>query len=335
MTGDYAAYGKSHVQAALMAKEEINGAGGINGVPIEIVVEDEAMTGDGAIAALTKLSAQGIPVILGCFGSSLVLASCKRYAEQGVVLLTSSSNVRIHDECGDWIFQWQGLDDDYARYGYVDVVEKLGLGINELAFVYTNTDYGAGVEKTFREVIESKGGKLLLSVPLQAGGKDYRAEITKLKAAKPKIIAFAGYETEATPFFKQVKELGLQAQWVGGEENIALTFGEALGDAVEGLVGIKIGNTKLPQAAKFVQNYAAKYTDQPMYGADSVYDGIHVLAKAIAQGGYTGAAIRDTIPKVAADYVGASGPKKVGTNNASPMVFQYLQWKGGKLVDWP
>ena len=100
--GDLAVYGDSASKAALLAQEQINAAGGINGVPIEVVIEDDRCDGEGSLTSLNKISSEGIPVVTGFFCSSAVLAIAIATRNRSIVQYVIGSNPKIwvEDGCG-------------------------------------------------------------------------------------------------------------------------------------------------------------------------------------------------------------------------------------------
>jgi len=330
LTGDLAMYGVDHLKAAEMAVEEINAVGGVDGVPVELVVEDDLCSGEGYIRVLTKLSAQGIPIYCTGFCSSAILNACPRAQELGIVLYAHGSNPRIATTCGDYTFQTWGNDSEQGKE-QANLAEWLG--VKEAAMVYTNNDYGIGVKDAFVEAFEAKGGKILTEVPVMQDGTDFRTEIAKLKALNPKFTVFEMYGPPGAIFLKQAVELGFETQFIGDLNWAEMASLELAGEAAEGIISLRSGSpADTPEAKNFLEAFEAQHGHSPAMGSNQTYDQIMLAIRAIKLGGYTADGIRDVTMKAAEDYVGASGPKKMTEQRYAMYVFEWTKYENGKVV---
>ena len=329
LTGDVAMYGPDHVTAAEMAVEEINAAGGIDGVPVELVVEDDQCAGEGYLRAMTKVNAQAIPIYASGFCSSAVLNACSKAQELGMVFYAHGSNPRIASECGDYTFQTWGNDRDQG-IEQAKIVEWLGA--EEVAVVYTNNDYGIGVKDGFVEQFTANGGTVLVEVPVMQDGTDFRTEITKLKALEPEYTIFEMYGPPGVIFLKQSLELGFETQFIGDVNWAEMSNLELAGEAAEGMISMKSGTPDSPEGAKFQETFEAQSGHAPAFGADQTYDQIMLAARAIELGGYTAEGIRDATMQAAEDYVGPSGPKAMSSERYAMYVLNWTQYVDGEVV---
>ena len=92
LTGDYATYGISVKQGAELAVKEINAAGGINGVPVELLFEDDQVDAEMAVNAYNKLMDDGMDVSLGAVTSGACIAVSEKANEDGILMLTPSGS---------------------------------------------------------------------------------------------------------------------------------------------------------------------------------------------------------------------------------------------------
>jgi ABC-type branched-subunit amino acid transport system substrate-binding protein len=327
LTGDLATYGDSGSKAAILAQEEINEAGGINGIPIEVVVEDDRCDAEGGLTVLNKLNADGVPVVTGFLCSSGVLGVCERYAELNTVQYVIGSNPQIWAEngCGDYTFGFFGNDLDQGREQARLLLEDMG--VTEVGVIYTNNDYGIGVKDAFVAAFEEGGGTIVIELGVQQEGTDFRTEVARLKEAAPRVTVFEMYGPTGATFLKQAVELGVETQFVG--DNNWASMDNLMLEPV-GAEGMLAPTTVTDET--FVQNFQARWGVEPAFASDLVYDQIYVAAKAIGLGGYTGPGIRDVTAEVTKDFVGASGPKYMPGGQNVVYDFSWVRFVDGELV---
>jgi branched-chain amino acid transport system substrate-binding protein len=327
LTGDLASYGVDLQVGALMAQDEINNTGGVNGVPIKVIIEDDMCSGDGGMTVLTKLHALGVPIICGSFCSAEALAVCERFQELGVVHYALGSNPNIATTCKDYTFQLWGND---AAQG--PEISKIfdWLGVSEVATVYTNNDYSRGVRDAFAESFK---GKIVADLPLAQEQTDFRTEITKLQTLKPKAVLFSVYLSSGAIFLKQATELGFETQYVGEANWGELENLKTAGKPADGMIALRMGSPDSPEHKNFLSAWKTRTgRDTFMQGTDYYYDMVKVAARAIALGGYTAKGIRDATIMAAADYVGPSGPKKMTDKRYVEYVLSWWKYQNGELV---
>ena len=135
LTGVGESYGNPLLQAKLLAVEEINAAGGINGRDLELIVEDSKCAAQDAIAAYNKLTdVDGVKIILGTTCSGAMLGAAPLAEEEGVILLSPSATSPDIANAGDYIFR-TAINDlqlgvDIGNLLWVDGARKLSQSLN-------------------------------------------------------------------------------------------------------------------------------------------------------------------------------------------------------------
>lgn len=328
LTGPEAAFATDNVKAYEMAADEINAEGGIDGVPIELVIQDDRCEAEAVMTALTRMHAEGIPIFLDGMCSTSVMGACDLAQELGIVYYVHGTNPRVPEVCGDNVFQTLGND---TAQGEQQAELAQWLGAKEVAIAYVNNDYGIGIKDAFIEAFTAAGGKILMEMPLMQDGTDFRTEIAKLKNANPEYTLFEMYGTTGVIFLKQAYELGFETQFIGDTTWAGLSNLELAGEAAEGMIALRMGDPNMPQAKKFREDFKAKYGHEPAYTADWCYDHVRLAARAIELGGYSFEGIRDATFEAAEDYVGPSGPKKLTAERHATYILAWVQYENGEL----
>jgi len=171
LTGDAATLGENAVAAAEMAVDEINASGGINDRILELAVEDGQCTGNVANNAANKLiNVDGVVAIIGgmCSAESSAITTLSEQAQ--VPLLSPASSAPSLTDAGDYFFRIYPSD----AYQGVFAAEhmKNTLGINKVAVLYTNDDWGVGLQGAFIESFEGLGGEVVAVESFEKTARD-------------------------------------------------------------------------------------------------------------------------------------------------------------------
>jgi branched-chain amino acid transport system substrate-binding protein len=331
LTGDAAVYGQSMKKGTEVALDEINAAGGINGVSVEVIYEDDRLSAADARTAFLKLvETDKVPVIMGSGSSTVSLALCPLAQERKVVQISSISTAPSLMECGEYFFSLMASDTAQGPE-WVKVLEHLEK--KEAAVMYINNDYGIGVKDTFVAEMERKGYKVLIAQSFELGGTDFRTEILKVKEVNPEVTFIVDHVKEAAIVFKQALELGFETQWVTDVSIVSKEVPELAGkEATEGVLGLRAGSMEIPEYKKFAAAFEKKHGEPPTIWADFAYDTMMMVAKAIEKGGYTADGVKKALFEVGKTYVGPSGAKKLNEYGIVYGVYDWMTVKNGEWV---
>lgn len=309
LTGPVAKYGA--YQAALLAVEDINAAGGILGHPLELIVEDGKCDGATAASAAQKLiHIDGVKFILGGHCSTETLALAPIAERSKVLVLASISTSPSLTHAGRFIFRTSPVSTQQSDL--LSSYLRNERNIQSLAILYEDTSYAGPLAARLQVVFASQGGQVTYLESFLPGSTDFRAMLTKIKSLQPQAL-FLGVQAQDTAalLVRQVHELGLQGLILGNEAagNAAAVHPHeaALFD------GLLFAEPRLdlnhPRTHNFIRNYAKTYkVDGLPYGiwtAES-YDGVRLLAQVINACGTEPENVRECLLKVH-NYQGVSG----------------------------
>ena len=286
VTGPGETYGNVAVRAKQMAADEINAAGGINGRPLELVVEDSKCSAQDAIVAYNKLTdVDDIKIILGTSCSGAMLGVAPLAEADGVILFSGlASNADIAD-AGDYIFRTQISDLEVGiNTGNVLWAD----GIRRLATITEETDYAEGVRRNSVAQFEKNGGEVVAAERFSSDITDFRSQLTKLMAANPDALHISPQaEFTSGTIIKQARELGYEGPIYGETVSVGTTALEIAGDAATGMKAITNApdpnNAKAQEVlAKFRQRY--DYVTLPWH-LGSAYDDVYITAECLKKTG--------------------------------------------------
>ncbi len=308
LTGSVAYNGKSVVEGARLAVEEMNAAGGILGKKIELIIEDGQCTPANSVNATEKLVQKDkVAAIVGAFCSSATAAIMPVAQKYKIPLITGvSSQATLTEQGNPYFFRAAETDALMAR-AFAKILAN-DLKLTKVAYIGVNDDWGRGGVAEFSRDLSELGVKTVLTEYFDHGTTDFFTLLTKLRAAKPDGVFVAAETQDGSILVKQIREMGLDAKVFGVGSWATADFINLAGKAAEGIHAAVpyASSMESPRNQTFVKNYEAKYGVKPgKYGAAG-YNALNITAQAIARAGGTDAeAIRAALFKTR--YVAPNG----------------------------
>ena len=335
LTGSEATFGNSTHTAILLAIEEINAAGGVNGRKLQVATEDDQSKAEEAATVVEKLISQkNVVAVLGEVASSNSLAAAPICQANKVPMITPSSTNPTVTQKGDYIFRMCFLDDyqgaSMARYLYNT------LGTRKIAVLIDNkSDYSTGLAKYFSEAFTKLGGQIVATQSYAKGDSDFRPQLTTIKTANPEVLYIPGYYNDIGQIARQARDLGMNMPLAGGDGWESPKLIEIGGKALEGCFYSNHyfpGDTT-PVVRQFVEKYRQKYSQTPDALAALAYDATRVLADAMKRAGKTdGPALRDAIAQTKG-FEGVTGTINLGPDrNPEGKTLVIVEVKNGQLA---
>jgi len=334
LTGTTATFGQSTHNGVMLATEQLNAAGGINGKKVRIIVEDDQSKPEEAATAVTKLINQDrVVALIGEVASSRSLAAAPIAQSNKVPMVSPSSTNPQVTAVGDYIFRVCFIDPFQGL-----VMAKFAtntLKMKKVAILYdVRNDYSIGLRNVFGEKFKEMGGQIVAEQSYSEGDSDFRAQLTALKATQPEAIFVPGYYTEVSTIARQAKDLGINAPLLGGDGWDSPKLFEIGGKAIEGsyMSNHNSMDDPNPVIQKFVTDYKAKHKIIPDALATLGYDAANVLFDAMKRAGSTeGPKVRDALAATK-NFVGVTGSITIDKDRNPIKPAVVLQVKDGKFA---
>jgi branched-chain amino acid transport system substrate-binding protein len=319
LTGSLAYMGKWSQDGALLAVENINKNGGVDGKIVKLIIEDGGSESKKCIAAFNKLIHKDkVSLILGFNSSSSVMGAAPIANSQKVVLLASGTGSPNITNAGDYIFR-----NRLSGQIEVEAISKFIAGdkkVNEIGVIYINNDYGKGYAKIFRSGFEQDQ-------------TDFKTLIKKFKDIKAKNIYLVAFAKEGGNLLKQCYEQNYRPQWYCANPIEAPEFLKIAGTATEGVIySIAMYNPTDSLSVKFNSQYKSKYGyDSEMFAANT-YDAVMIAAQAIVKTDGSGEKIKAYLYDSIQNYPGVAGYTSFDRNGdvLKPVMMKTI--KGGKFI---
>uniref|UniRef100_A0A7C3WQR2 ABC transporter substrate-binding protein n=1 Tax=Dictyoglomus turgidum TaxID=513050 RepID=A0A7C3WQR2_9BACT len=334
ITGPLATFGTSCANGAKMAIEEVNLRGGVLGSKIELLIEDDQYKPEEAANAAKKLIERDkVVALIAEVTSSVTLVVAPIAQQSKIVLLTPTATNPKVTQVGDYIFRACFIDDFQGEVMANFVYKNLKLKTAAILTAVTS-DYSKGLAQFFKQKFTALGGKIVAEESYSEGDSDFRAQLTKIKAAKPEFVYVPGYYADVGPILLQARELGITVPFGGGDGWDSPVLLQTAGKAAEGCF---FSNHYSPDSKElvvqtFVKNYQKKYGTTPDALAALAYDAAKLLVDAINRAGSTDSSkIRDALAATKG-FRGVTGVITFDANRNPIKSAVIIEIKGGKQV---
>lgn len=220
LTGNVANYGKSILAGLKMATEEINAKGGVNGKKITIIESDNKSEPSESGNSITKLVTQEKviavvgPATSGCVNAGAPITTANKIPH--IAPAATAENITVDDsgKTKEYMFRACFIDPFQgtvmAKFATTTLAAK-----NVAVYFDSSSDYSKGLAAAFEAQLNKDGGKVVVKEAFLAKDMDFRAALTKIKAANPEVIYIPGYYEEVSKIIKQGREMGITVPMLG------------------------------------------------------------------------------------------------------------------------
>lgn len=287
LTGDNAAGGELELRGIKLANQlhpEVLGK------KVELVVADnKSDKAEAASVAARLIEKDKVSVLVGSYGSSLSMAAGNIVKENKVPAVgTSCTNPQVTAN-NDYYFRACFIDPFQgkvmAEYAHQNGFKKVAI-VQEVS-----NDYSVGLAKFFREEFVKLTGdenSIVDVANYQTGDKDFTAILTNIKALKPDAVFAPGNFTESALLVKQARQLGIDAQFMGGDTWETQEFIDVGGKDVEGVAlstAFDREKASTEEAKKFLDAYTKEYNGEPSALTAMAYDAYLIAVSGIEKAG--------------------------------------------------
>ncbi|MBM9537066.1 ABC transporter substrate-binding protein [Desulfobulbus alkaliphilus] len=296
------------MQAAQLAMEEINRAGGILGHPLEILFFDNQSTPLGAKQAAEQAVQAGVLGVIGPFRSSHALAAAPVLQGARIPMITPIATQPEITRIGDCIFRVCITDDLQgllvARFARTRLSARTAIVLTNI-----NEAYSLTLADTFSTSFEAAGGKVIRRGGYKGSDADFTALLEPLRELRPDVVFIPGYHRDSGLLMLQAVQMGIRSVFLGGDG-----WGEPMrrygGEAVVGAYYMAHYHPDVPSGENRVLQrlYRQRFGQEiQMNLIPLTYDAILLFADAARRAGELDReAIRRTLAATA-DFQGATG----------------------------
>ena len=340
-SGAIAHLGKDNENGAKLAVEELNAAGvtiGGKKVTLRLMTEDDAADPKQGTAVAQKLADAKVSGVVGHLNSGTTIPASSIYSDAGIPQVSPSATNPKYTRQG-FKTAFRLVADDAQLGGTLGRYAVKELKGKSIAVIDDRTAYGQGVAQEFSKAVEAAGGTVVAKEFTTDKATDFSAILTTIKGKKADVVFFGGMDAVAGPMLRQMKSLGINAKFMGGDGICSTELVKLGGDAIAdnqvycAEAGGVEGQQKVGMDA-FKTKFKAKFgTDVQVY-APYVYDGVNLMVAAMVKAGSSDPAKYLPVLAATKDYKGVTG--NISFDNKGDILNGALTLKtvkGGKLSD--
>ncbi|MFZ5996486.1 MAG: ABC transporter substrate-binding protein [Nitrospirota bacterium] len=317
VTGAASFLGEPEKNTVLMLKDQINAAGGINGTPIEVIIEDSKSDETQAVLAAKKLlEKDNVLAIVGpsTTGESMALVPIMNNAKTPLISCAAGASITLPVNERYWIFKTAQYDLSAVEAIYTYMKRQ---GIAKVGIISISTGFGDAGRKALTDMAPKYGITIVADERYGPKDSDMTTQLTKIKAAGAQAVINWSVGPGQVVVTKNWSALRMgiplyQSHGWGSKKNIELA-----GKAAEGVIA-PLGRLvvwdkladKHPQKAllkKYSQDYEAKFKGEPGTFGGHAYDAFMITVEAIKKAGPDKKKIRDYIENKIKKWPGTGG----------------------------
>jgi branched-chain amino acid transport system substrate-binding protein len=298
LTGKQSELGINLRNGVQLAAEEINAAGGINGRKIELIIEDDLGTPEGAQKAENKIIDSGVVAVIGHLTSNQTVEGFKVASSRGVLLFSGTASTSVLSRKKDLFFRTDPSNDYFGIQFAHYIHDKRGLSHIAIIYDLDNNTYSEPMAKAFTNVLTAIGGQVTAQISFSgAASPDFSPLIDKMQSTNPEGVFIIASPLNTANIAQVIRLKNWQiplftAPWSQGQDLI-----KNGGNAVEGLeIIIPFDlNSPSPALQAVKARYQARYAQLPAFTAMYGYELMQMLAEALKRTGGNAAGLSDTL----------------------------------------
>jgi len=340
-SGAIAHLGKDNENGAIMAVEEINAAGltiGGQKVTLKLMTEDDGADPKQGTAVAQKLADAKVSGVIGHLNSGTTIPASKIYSDAGIPQISPSATNPKYTRQG-FKTTFRVVADDTQLGGTLGRYAVNTLKGKTVAVIDDRTAYGQGVAEEFSKAVVAAGGKVAAKEFTTDKATDFNAILTTIKGKKVDVVFFGGMDAVAGPMLRQMKSLGINAKFMGGDGICSTELVKLAGDAITdnqvycAEAGGVEGKGKVGMEA-FKAKFKAKFGTEVQVYAPYVYDSLKLMVAAMVKAGSSDPVKYLPVLAATKDYQGVTGPisfDEKGDIKGGALTLKTI--RGGKLEE--
>jgi branched-chain amino acid transport system substrate-binding protein len=323
-SGSVASLGQPGLEGAMLAVDQINAKGGIDGKKIELVNLNTESDNTKAVTAVKRLLEQDdIVALVGPMnsGSSYAIIDTVQRANTPMISNGGSRGIVLPPTDKKWIFL-SPLTDVLVQSVMMEDMKRRG--ITKIALLHADSPFGTSGRDQLEKNAASFGITLVSQQSYSNDDKDMTPQLTKIRAADPQAVVIWATGPGQAVAVKNYRQLGLtQPLYLSHAANDFNFLRLAGGSADDILIpsskiyvtdSLAADDPQKPLLEEFVRDYRAKYGKPPATFAGNAYDAVMMIAEGLRKAGPNRAKLRDAI-EATKDHFGVTAVYTYGADD--------------------
>lgn len=304
-------YGQSMTSGAALAIKEINAAGGVNGITFTIDWQDtEGSAATGRMATQKLIFDSNIDALIGCHGSTVVLAIEGLIAQHNVIEMAMGSAAQVTEIGNPWVFRARENDKLTAKVLANFIVNEKKL--DKVAILHATEQYGVGGKDDTVAALATLGVEPVAIEAHNMGDSDFSSQLLNIRQSGANAMVLYSGLPDIGMLVIQARQLIPNVEIFSSSVGATQPFLDVAGEAANGVYAVVTYTEDNPneKVQNFIKAHIAEYGVKPYDFFDPLaYDAVYLLAEAIKIAGSTEhIAVRDALHKIQG-FEGATGLK--------------------------
>lgn len=291
LTGPQAHIGTDIRNGAQLAVDQLNAKGveiGGKKVKLELVAEDDQADPKTATLVAQKLVDSKVAAVVGHFNSGASIPASRIYSDAGIPQISPGSTNPKYTQQG-FKTTFRVLANDLQQGKVIGEFAVKNLNGKKVGIIDDRTAYGQGLADEVEKAVKASGGEVVAREYTTDKATDFLAILTNIKGKAPNVVVFAGIDPQAGPMVKQMRSLGMDAKFLGGDGMQTPNFIKLAGQDAEGAMASIPGLPKdqMPGGKEFLDQFKSKFNAEVELFAPFGYDAVHVFVDSMKRANST------------------------------------------------
>jgi branched-chain amino acid transport system substrate-binding protein len=308
LTSDFALIGVLQRNAAVMAVDEFNAAGGASGRTVELAVEDGANSNTVALGALTRVLSDRPVAVLAPLWSTQLLAMFPAIEKAGVPALSTTGTRKVTQLGNRWYFRFFPHDGITKTAATEFAVNELGR--KRVGILYVSNEYGQSGRDIIVETLRARGLAPVAAESHNATDKDMSAQLLAVKNAGADVIISQAHPADTALILKQQRQLGIDIPHVASSAASQPSMLKIVTE--QDLDGVYVETAAVPaidprpEVQRWMRAYEERFKTTPDVFALLYHDMTRMLLRAIREAGPDREKVRGWLEKTRYEGLGAT-----------------------------
>ncbi len=342
ITGPASWLGEPERNTVEMVAKMINDKGGINGVPVELIIEDCVGDETKAVNAVKKLiNSDNVLAIIGTSRSGTTMAVIPIVEKAQTPLISCAAAETIIEPVKKWVFKTPQSD----RFAVLRIYQTMKeMGVTKIAIMSGTTAFGHGGREQLRNLAPDYGITIVADETYGPEDTDMTSQLTKIRGTEAQALVNWSIVPAQVIVAKNMRQLGMDIPLFLSHGFGNIKFVEAAGEAAEGIIFpagrllvadvVPRSNPQQKVLTEYKKMYEAEFNEPVSTFGGHAWDAMWILDEALKKSGPDKAKLRDEIEKVK-NFVGTGGVfnfSPTDHNGLTPEAFEMLTVKDGKFT---
>lgn len=295
ITGGAAVYGNAVMNGAQLAVNEINAAGGVNGMTLKLDFQDDEHDAEKSVNAYNKLKDNGMKLLVGTVTSAPCVAVSAEAAKDNMFLLTPSGSSLDAISAGDNCFRVCFTDPGQGKIA-ADYIADNALA-TKVGIIYDSSDvYSTGILEGFKAQAAARNLEVVAEEAFTSEAKtDFSIQIQKVMSSGADLLFLPIYYQEASLILQQAESAGMDMTVFGGDglDGLIDQLGDKVAIAQDVLVMTPFAASSPDEkSAAFTKAYGELTNGEvPIQFAADAYDAVYAIKMALEKAGISDASM--------------------------------------------